>query len=111
LVDELCASPHLPFQLATVLEDIGQDFIKLAETVNAALNRLGALDREVDPDRTIEARIDAVMARLARIGSSMLSIADGQPGLILTDETFQQALRIALAMTYDLPIVGSGAQG
>ncbi len=111
LVDELCASPHLPFQLATVLEDIGQDFIKLAETVNAALDRLGALDREVDADQTIEARIDAVMARLARIGSSMLSIADGQAGLILTDETFQRALRIALAMTYDLPIVGRGDRG
>lgn len=106
LVDELCASPHLPLQLATVLEDIGQEFIKLAETVNAALNRLGALDHEVDADLTIEARVDAVMARFARIGSSMLSIADGQAGPALNDESFRQALRIALVMIHDLPIAG-----
>lgn len=106
LVDELCASPHLPLQLATVLEDIGQEFIKLAETVNAALNRLGALDHEVDADLTIEARVNAVMARFARIGSSMLSIADGQAAPALTDESFRQALRIALVMIHDLPIAG-----
>ncbi|PJI55689.1 hypothetical protein CTI14_02640 [Methylobacterium radiotolerans] len=105
LVDELCASPHLPFQLATVLEDIGQDFIKLAETVNAALNRLGALEREVDANLTLEAQIDAATAHFT-LNESSRPAGEGSPRLLLTDESFRQALRIALVMTHDLPIIG-----
>lgn len=103
VVEELCASPHLPFQLATVLEDIGQQFMKLGEMVNAALDRLGVLEREVDADSTIEAQIDAAMACFT---PDMVSTAagDGSPSLALTNESFRQALRIALVMTHDLPI-------
>lgn len=105
VVEELCLSPHLPFQLATVLEDIGQEFMKLGETVNAALDRLGALEREVDADTTIEAQIDAVMARFTP-GRFSTSGTDGHSGSTLTDESFRQALRLALVMTHDLPIAG-----
>ncbi|WCS23695.1 hypothetical protein LOK46_21375 [Methylobacterium sp. NMS14P] len=105
LVDELCASPHLPFQLATVLEDIGQDFIRLGETVNAALDRLGALEHGVDADLTVEAKIEAVIARFTLAGL-MKPVGEGSPGPAPTDESFRQALRIALVMTHDLPIVG-----
>lgn len=105
VVEELCASPHLPFQLATVLEDIGQDFIKLGETVNAALNRLGVLEREVEADLTVEAEIDALMAQFTRGGLS-LPVGGGNPGQASTEANFQRALRIALIMTHDLPLNG-----
>lgn len=105
VVEELCASPHLPFQLATVLEDIGQDFLKLGETVNAALARLGALKHEVDANLTLEAQIDAAMARF-ELSESSRPAGEGSPGLVLTDESVRQALRIALVMTHDLPLVG-----
>ena len=103
VVEELCASQHLPFQLATVLEDIGQEFIRLGEKVNAALGRLGALEREVDADLTLEAQIDNAMVQFTLRGSSPLG---GAKNLVpaLTDESFRQALRIALIMTHDLPV-------
>jgi hypothetical protein len=101
LVEQLCDSADLPFQLATVLEDIGQGFVRLGETVNAALARRGLLDREVDADLTVEARIDAILTRVAE--------ADDAPGLALSDELLQRALRIALQMTLDLPKAGLAA--
>ncbi|WP_139342615.1 hypothetical protein [Methylobacterium radiotolerans] len=103
VVEELCVSPHLPFQLATVLEDIGQEFIRLGALVNAALDRLGLLEHEVDADLTVEAQIDTVMSRLATSGPFM-STGCGYSGSILTDATLQRALRMALIMTHDLPI-------
>ncbi|WP_267353721.1 MULTISPECIES: hypothetical protein [unclassified Methylobacterium] len=36
MVDELCGSPYLPFQLATTLEDIGQHFLRLADRSTAS---------------------------------------------------------------------------
>lgn len=105
VVEELCASPHLPFQLATVLEDIGQEFIRLGALVNAALDRLGLLEHEVDADLTVEAQIDTVMSSLAT-SEPFMSAGCGHSGSILTDATLQRALRIALIMTHDLPIAG-----
>ncbi|WP_375454124.1 hypothetical protein [uncultured Methylobacterium sp.] len=58
MITELCASPHLPFELETTLEDIGQKFIRLADEVNVELRRRGLLDREADPDDTVEAKIE-----------------------------------------------------
>jgi hypothetical protein len=103
LVEQLCDSADLPFQLATVLEDIGQEFIRLGASVNAALERLGVLEREVDADLTVEAQIDALLAQLPL--DRLSSPADhGIPGLMSIDESLRQALRIALVMTHDLPV-------
>lgn len=104
LVDDLCNSPHLPFQLATTLEDIGQGFMKLAEQINGELMQRGVLDQEVDADQTIEALIDALMAGLTSSGLAKWAPPDGSPLLALTDETLQRALRAALLMIHDLPI-------
>lgn len=104
VVEELCVSPHLPFQLATVLEDIGQDFIRLGETVNAALDRLGALEREVDADRTVEAQIEAVLRRVVNTDELLQGSGVDADGPALSRDVVQQALRLALHMTHDLPI-------
>ncbi|WP_091859605.1 hypothetical protein [Methylobacterium brachiatum] len=110
LITELCGSPHLPFQLATTLEDIGQAFIRLAEQVNTTLKRRGILDLEVEADSTIEAQIEAILIRLAKEERLIRSPVRGQAIPALTNETVQQAIRIALLMTHDLPIAGEAAR-
>ncbi len=105
LVDELCASPHLPFQLATVLEDIGQDFIKLAETVNGELERRGLLEYETEAEQTIEAKIDAFLACLFVAHRDPMSDTLGEAANAGLDRALvEQALKTALTMMHDLPV-------
>ncbi|MGN8093658.1 hypothetical protein [Methylobacterium sp. 22177] len=65
----------------------------------------GALKREVDANLTLEAQIDAAMARFTLDGSSRPA-GEGSPGLLLTVASFRQALRIALVTTHTLPTAG-----
>ncbi|MCJ2050284.1 hypothetical protein [Methylobacterium sp. J-070] len=106
LVEQLCHSADLPFQLATVLEDIGQGFIRLGETVNAALARRGLLDREVDADLTVEARIEAVMADGTLSELIKRLTADGHRDSMLTEESIRQAFGVGFVLTHDLPLAG-----
>jgi hypothetical protein len=100
LVDELCRSPHLPFQFATVLEDIGQAFIRFAEQANEALAERGLLDQEVEAESTVEARIEALVAQWADAG------ARGGAGLMLEADAVRAAVKIALVLTQGLPLAG-----
>ena len=110
IVAELCGTSHLPFQLATTLEDIGQEFIRLAEQVNGELIQRGILDREVDADLTVEAQIDAILDCIAKKDHAAQPM--GREGITpaLTNETIQQALKIAFIMTHDLPIAGDATR-
>ncbi|MDH2310316.1 hypothetical protein [Methylobacterium brachiatum] len=106
LVRELCDSSHLPFQLATTLEDIGQAFIGLAAEVNGELKRRGILDQEVEADQTIEAQIETLLTRLMD-GDRPASLGGIERGLpALKTDILQQAIKIALVMTHDLPTAG-----
>ncbi|MEL6064273.1 MULTISPECIES: hypothetical protein [unclassified Methylobacterium] len=107
LVDELCGSPHLPFQLATTLEDIGQHFIRLAEQVNDTLDQRGLLGDEVDADLTVESRIDNLLMWMCDSGLPTLMNAAGpgaQPISMLKHEAVREAVRLALVMTQSLPV-------
>ena len=70
LVDALCRSGRPPFELSTVLEDIGQRYMRMAEAVNGEIIRHGLLDKEPDdPEDFAEARIAHFTAELlARAG-------------------------------------------
>ncbi|MCB4802624.1 hypothetical protein QO001_002176 [Methylobacterium brachiatum] len=104
LVSDLCSSPHLPFQLATTLEDIGQAFIGFANAVNGELKRRGVLDQEVEPDQTIEAQIDALLARLVDGDSAVQAGLIGRVFPALKEEAVRRALKVALVTQHDLPI-------
>lgn len=105
LVEEICNSPSLPYQLATTLEDIGQGFIKLADQVNDELDRRGLLDREVEAELTVEAQIEAFLAcTFVARGDPKSDASAEQEGAVLNRTLFEQALRIALTMIHDLPI-------
>ena len=112
MVDELCASPHLPFQLATALEDIGQHFLRLAEQVSGELERRGLLHAEVDADLTVEARIDDLLGWMCESGLPTLMNAAGPsspPVAMLKHRAVRDAVRLALVMTQALPLAGSSA--
>jgi hypothetical protein len=105
LVEDLCSSPSLPYQLATTLEDIGQGFMKLAERVNGELERRGLLEYEAEAEETIEAKIEAFLAGLFvahrdPVSDTPVEVADAGLNWALVE----QALKIALTMTHDLPI-------
>lgn len=107
MVDELCGSPYLPFQLATTLEDIGQHFLRRAEQVNGELERRGLLDAEVDADLTVEARIENLLGWMCESGLPSLMNADGPsapPVSMLKHEAVRDAVRLALVMTQSLPV-------
>jgi hypothetical protein len=110
MVEELCTSAHLPFQLATILEDIGQGFIRLADHVNAALEGRGLLGREVDPDLTVEAQIESLLARMLNGDQPATLDTIAQEYVGLNQAAFQDALRIALVMTHDLPLATTSRQ-
>lgn len=112
LIDELCGSSHLPFQLATTLEDIGQHFMRLAERVNGELNHRGLLDDEVDAERTVEAQIDNLLVWMCDSGlPTLMNVAgpSAQPVAMLKHEAVRDAVRLALVMTHALPIAARPA--
>lgn len=106
LVEELCSSPGLPYQFATTLEDIGQGFMKLADRVNGELERRSLLDREVEAEHTVEAKIEAFLACTFVTHRDPLSNMPGEAANAGLDWALvEQALKIALTMTHDLPVV------
>lgn len=111
LIDNLCASEHLPFQLATILEDIGQAFIRLADQVNGELARRGVLGQEVEADLTTEAQIDAILARLGDDDPSMRAGSIERAFPALKDEAVRRALKIALIAQHGLPIAPDVGRG
>lgn len=77
LVEDICALPEVPLELATVLEDIGQMFLTMAGDVNATLERQGRLSLEAEADDTDETRIVAhVTEMIARAG--VVTFIDGR---------------------------------
>lgn len=78
LVEAMCRAPRVPQELATVLEDIGQGYCRLADDLNAELIRRGELAvASQAEDEGAETRIDAFVERLiASLGH--IEFADGQ---------------------------------
>jgi len=77
LVEAMCKAPRVPLELATVLEDIGQGYCRLADEVNAELKRRNELGDEPDYEDTAEARIDEFVSGVFA-GLAPLVFFDGQ---------------------------------
>lgn len=103
MVEQVCASPDLPMELATTLEDIGQEFIGFAAALNEELLRRGILGDVADADQTVEARIDALVERITASGKALTSRRSLPVGAFLSEASTRQALKAALAMVWDLP--------
>ncbi len=107
-MEDLCGSPHLPFQLATTLEDIGQGFVRLAEQINDRLKRRGLLDqgrsKRTGPSRRISERL---LAGMRAGGETAPFTGVALRGSVLSPEAIREAFKLALIMTHDLPIPGA----
>ncbi len=77
LIETMCKAPRVPHELATVLEDIGQGYCRLADELNAELIRRNELSDETDADDTAEARIDEFV-RTALAGLGQIAFVDGR---------------------------------
>ncbi len=77
LVESMCKAPRVPHELATVLEDIGQGYCRLAEDLNAELIRRKELSAEAEADDTAEARIDEFI-QTALAGLGQVTFVDGR---------------------------------
>lgn len=81
LVEAMCKASPVPQELATVLEDIGQGYCRLADVLNAELIRRKELSAEAEPENTAEAKIDnfvqAALANLGRIEFMDGGVLDG----------------------------------
>lgn len=104
MVERICASPEMPFELATTLEDIGQAFIRFAETLNAELLRRGILDDEVEADGTVEAGIEALVETITAQPRRGRADSDDRLRALMADPSTHQAIKAALVMVQDLPI-------
>ncbi|WP_375465576.1 hypothetical protein [uncultured Methylobacterium sp.] len=100
MVAQICASPDLPLELATIMEDIGHEFIGFGSALNAELVRRGLLDEVADADQTVEARIDALVEEITARREPPRSRGAGR---LLSQASTQQALKAALVMALDLP--------
>ena len=96
---------------ATILEDIGRGFVRLAEQVNDELERRGLLHHEADADATVEAQIETLIARLgdAAAVSEAATAASDVP--LLHSPMLLQALRIALTFDPRFPDRGRSGPG
>ena len=76
LVAEMCAQPKPPLELATVLEDIGQQYMALADRLARALIEKDRLVEEPETDDATETQLDAfVEALIAK--ADVVSFRDG----------------------------------
>lgn len=76
LVAEMCAQPKPPLELATILEDIGQQYMALADRLARALIEKDHLVEEADTDAATEAQLDRfVEAVIAK--ADVVSFRDG----------------------------------
>lgn len=103
LIEEMCAQPEPPLELATTLEDIGQHYMGLADRLNQALIEKGRLAAEPDADDSTEALVDAFVLRLiAKAG--VVKLRDGsrvQGSEALSASPFvADALRAALLVAH-----------
>lgn len=77
LVNALSRSPAPPLELATALEDVGQAYLRMAETLNGEIIGRGLLDGEPEEaDDFAEARIDRFASELLS-GAGVVTFADG----------------------------------
>lgn len=76
LIDEMRKTPSPPLELATRLEDIGHEYIQMANDLARTLIESGQIDREPDPDDYAETRIEAFARRLIA-KSGVVRFADG----------------------------------
>ena len=99
LVEAMCSGAEVPLELATVLEDIGQGYIRLAEDLNQELARRDELRLEPEVEDAGETRIEAfvkgLVARAGKLKARDGRTIDGRRAL----EAFplaQDAIRTAL---------------
>ena len=76
LVAEMCAQPKPPLELATVLEDIGQQYMALADRLARALIEKDRLVEEPETDDATETQLDAFVAALSA-KADVVSFRDG----------------------------------
>ncbi len=113
IVESMCKAPRVPHELATVLEDIGQAYCRLADELNAELIRRKELSDEAEADDTAEAKIEDFV-RMSLAGLGQLTFIDGRildgrqaaEGYPVIASALQTALLIAKA-----DMVGAASTG
>lgn len=98
MVEAMCRSANPPLELATVLEDIGHCYIKMAADLNGEIIRSGRIDDEPEnPDDFAEARIATFTAELM-----------ASAGIVVFSDGMRLDGRAALEA---LPAVGDAIKG
>ncbi len=108
LVEAMCRGPRVPLQLATVLEDIGQGYLRLATELNQELKRRNELKDEPSEEDADETRFRMHADRIVACAGE-IALHDG--AIVDARRAFENFLPVCDAMNTALLLEAAQERG